>query len=112
MGDEHERRVGLNEAVFREVNERLKALNSAFTTVTETMDLICECADTTCTSHIAMSPQEYEALRAEATHFAVAPGHAADEDSERVVDRRRGYDVVEKLDDAAEIAEQTDPRNE
>jgi hypothetical protein len=110
--DEQERRVGLNEAVFREVNERLTDLNRAFTAVTETMDLICECADTTCTAHIAMSPQEYEALRADATHFAVARGHVADGDAERLIDRRPGYDVVEKLGEAAEIAEQTDPNDD
>jgi hypothetical protein len=109
---ERERRVGLNEAVFREVNERLTDLNRAFTAVTEKMDLICECADTNCTGHITMTPQEYEALRADATHFAVIPGHVQDGDLERVVENRRGYDVVEKLGEAAEIAEETDPNSD
>lgn len=110
--DERERRVGLNEAVFREVNERLKELNRAFTAVTETMDLVCECADTTCTGHITMPPHEYEAIRARATYFVVLPGHVLEGDSERLVEHRRGYDVVEKQGEAAEVAEQTDPNGD
>ena len=110
--DERERRVGLNEAVFREVNERLKDLNRAFTAVTDTMDLVCECADTTCAAHITMPPDEYEAIRAEPTHFAVVVGHVVEGDSERVVAHRGGYDVVEKLGEAAEVAEQTDPNSD
>lgn len=110
--DERERRVGLNEAVFREVNERLKDLNSAFTTVTETMDLICECADTTCAAHISMPPHEYADLRAEPTHFAVVVGHVVEGGSERVVMHRAGYDVVEKLGEAATVAKKTDPNSD
>lgn len=109
---ERERRVGLNEAVFREVNERLRQLNVAFTAVTDTMYLVCECADTSCTAHISMSPEAYEALRAEPTHFVVVRGHAAGDDSERIVERTQEYDIVEKRGEAAEIAEDTDPRNE
>jgi hypothetical protein len=105
---EQERRVGLNEAVFREVNERLQDLNRAFTAVTETMELVCECADTTCTGHVTMPPNEYEAVRAEPTHFLVLPGHVAVGNSERVIEHRHGYDVVEKLGDAAEVARRTD----
>jgi hypothetical protein len=35
--------------------------------------LVCECADETCADRIVMSPDEYERLRRNATHFAVAP---------------------------------------
>ena len=46
--DERERRLGLNEALFREVNERLGGLNEAFGEVTNRMELVCECADPGC----------------------------------------------------------------
>jgi hypothetical protein len=108
---EREERIGLNEAVFREVNERLTDLNRAFTAVTETMDLVCECADTTCTAHVSMPPDAYEALRSNATYFVVATGHASDDAAERIVAREPGYDVVEKLDEAADVAEETAPDN-
>jgi hypothetical protein len=53
---------------------------------------------------------EYEAVRAESTHFAVVPGHVVP-DIERVVAQNDRYSVVEKTDpDAAPIVEAEDPR--
>src|SRR4029079_11174466 len=106
---ERERRVGLNEAVFREVNERLRDLNPTFTTLSEQIELICECADTSCAEQLTMSPKAYEAVRADALRFVVLPGHEAGPDVERVVEKRAGFFVVEKRGDAAREAEQTDP---
>ena len=57
-----------------------------------------------------MTVDEYEAVRAKATRFAVAPGHEIP-DIERVVARHPSYFVVEKQDpDAAEVARESDPR--
>ena len=57
-----------------------------------------------------MTVDEYEAVRANATQFAVAPGHEIP-DIERVVARQPSYFVVEKQDpDAEEVARETDPR--
>jgi hypothetical protein len=108
---EHERRVGLNETVFREVNERLRDLNQTFTTLSERMDLICECADTGCTAHLSMAPAEYEALRADPRRFVVLRGHEGGADVERVIERHEDWSVVEKRGDAARKAEETDPRD-
>ena len=58
-----------------------------------------------------MTLGEYEALRAKATRFAVAPGHEIP-DIERVVARHPSYFVVEKEDPAAEeVVRKTDPRS-
>src|SRR2546426_243641 len=38
-----EERIGLNEAVFREVNERIENLAETFDLNTQALDLICEC---------------------------------------------------------------------
>jgi hypothetical protein len=40
--------------------------------------------------------EEYDEVRAEATHFLLAPGHHAPE-VERVVERTGEFDVVEKV---------------
>jgi hypothetical protein len=107
---EREERIGLNEAVFREVNERIEGLAEAFDLKSEPLDLVCECADASCVERITMSHPEYEQLRSDAHLFAVCPGHAGPE-VEQVVERRNGYDVVRKSVGApARIAEQTDPR--
>jgi len=43
-----EERIGLNEAVFREVNERIEDLAETFDLRTQSLDLICECGDAAC----------------------------------------------------------------
>jgi hypothetical protein len=103
-------RTGENEALFREVNERLEARKDdvAWTTPSR---WICECAEETCTERIEMTPREYEQLRSEATHFAVVPDEEhVSIDVERVVEKHDRYWVVEKIGEAAETAEETDPR--
>jgi hypothetical protein len=106
-----EERIGMNEAVFREVNERIRDVASAFNLTSEPLDLICECGDAACNARISVTRDEYERIRADAQLFAVAPGHAAD--VEEVVANHDGYDVVRKFKGIpAEIARKTDPRSD
>jgi len=106
-----EDRIGLNEAVFREVNERIEGLAETFDLTSEQLDLVCECGEASCVERITMSHQEYEQLRSDAHLFAVYPGHEVP-DIERVVDRQKGYFVVEKgQGEPAAVAGQTDPRS-
>jgi hypothetical protein len=106
-----EERIGMNEAVFREVNERIEDLAERFELKDEALDLVCECGDASCVRRISMTRGEYEELRSDPRQFAVHPGHEYPE-AEEVVARRKGYDVVSKNEGAPErIAEQTDPRS-
>jgi hypothetical protein len=106
-----EERVGLNEAVFRDVNERIQDVATTFDLTSEPLDLICECGDASCVERISISRDEYEQLRADPHLFAVASGHAVP-DLEDVADRRQRYDIVRKREGIpAEIAENTDPRS-
>lgn len=108
--DERTRRIGLNEAVFREVNERIEDLAQTFALDEGPLELICECGDASCVEQITMTTKEYQELRADPHLFAVFPGHDMP-DVERVVDRRDVYEIVRKHDGAAaRLAEQTDPR--
>ena len=108
--DERKRRIGLNEAVFREANERIEELNKTFATLTDELVLVCECGYVDCTEKISMSVEAYEELRGDSAHFAIVPGHEI-ADVEHVVQQREGYDVVRKDDGVAQrIAEVTDPR--
>lgn len=103
-------RIGLNEAVFREVNERIETLAETFDLGSQPLDFICECGDASCVERIHMTHAEFEELRSDSHHFAVFPGHVAP-DIERVVARRDGYEIVEKVEKAPRlIAERTDPR--
>ena len=108
--DERKRRIGVNEAIFREANERIQDLNKTFATLTDRLVLVCECGDAQCVEKISLSPEAYEELRSEPTQFAVVPGHEIP-DVEEVVARGQGYDVVRKVDGIPRhVAEVTDPR--
>jgi hypothetical protein len=108
--DERKRRIGVNEAIFREANERIQDLNKTFAALTGRLVLMCECGDGQCVEKISVSPEAYEELRSDPTQFAVVPGHEIP-DVEEVVAQREGYDVVRKVDEIPRhIAEATDPR--
>ncbi len=108
--DERGQRIGINEALFRQVNERLEDLNEVFSTFTGTMSVVCECGELECVEHLTIAAQEYEWVRNDPTQFVIVPGHE-EPDVEDVVERNRGYDVVRKrAGGAAEAARQLDPR--
>jgi hypothetical protein len=109
--DERTRRIGLNEAVFRTVNEQVEALNRRFAAATDGMvRIICECGDVTCFEQLALPAADYERIRSDATLFFTLPGHERPE-VEAVVEESDGYLVVRKHEgEAARIARQTDPR--
>jgi hypothetical protein len=50
LSDERGRRVGVNEALFRQVNEQIRSLTDDLGTDGGTITVICECGDTDCTS--------------------------------------------------------------
>jgi hypothetical protein len=103
-------RIGLNEAVFREVNERISDLAEHFGLEDQPLDLVCECGDPNCVERISMTRSEYEKLRSDATHFAVHRGHEQPE-VEDVIAERGGYLVVRKREGPpADVARETDPR--
>ena len=99
-------RIGMNEALFREVNERIDRLQDDLGGVTS-FEIVCECGDADCIERFSITDGDYEALRRDDRRFAVVPGHERP-DVERTLDRREGYLVVEKTDpDAARAAEET-----
>jgi hypothetical protein len=108
--DERARRVGHNEALYRQVNERIEDLNDAFGTLAGDFAVVCECGDLDCTEQIRVPREAYERTRANSTWFLVRPGHE-ERDIEHVVDREGGYVVVQKdAPEATRVAEETDPR--
>jgi hypothetical protein len=104
-------RVGRNEVVFREVNERLRELGEGSSLVAEHTAFVCECANVECTEHVRMTLDAYEEVRSDPKRFFVIPGHEELE-FERVIDDRDGYLIVEKLSGGpAGIAIKEDPRS-
>jgi hypothetical protein len=107
--NERTRRIGLNEALGREVNERIELLVSK--SENGQMEIICECGASNCTEQQPVSHSEYERVRVDPTLFLVVPGHEAP-DVEDVVESFDHFDVVRKRDGSpARLAEATDPRS-
>jgi hypothetical protein len=108
--EERERRIGLNEAVFREANERIRELNETFATLTDELMFVRECGHSTCAEQISMKPGDYEALRAQPADFAIVPGHEIP-NVEEVIARGEEYEIVRKKEGIPRrVAEVTDPR--
>jgi hypothetical protein len=88
------------------VNERVESLSGDATFA----EFLCECPRATCEAHLALTIAEYEQVRLKPTRFVVAPGHA-DLTVERVVDETERFQVVEKIELAAKVAQAMDPRS-
>lgn len=109
MTDELEKRLASNESIFREVNE---AINRGAWPGEEgsTAHFRCECARLGCSALVALTPKDYEHVRAHPRRFILIPGHELGE-IEAVVERGSGYVVVEKQDEAGRQAAASDPRS-
>jgi 5-bromo-4-chloroindolyl phosphate hydrolysis protein len=104
---DRELRAARNQSLFRAVNEKLREINQAFSDVTKTYAIACECADTTCVETLHVSMQEYLDVRAHSNRFVVLADHVFP-DVEQVVANNDGYAIVEKNVDVSEITELTD----
>jgi hypothetical protein len=107
--DERERRMTQNEALFREVNERVHEKAEAFGTG-GAFEYLCECANSDCTFQITMTLAQYEQVRTDPTQFAVLPLHFTPE-IETLVSENEGYWIVQKIGEAADYVEKLDPRS-
>jgi hypothetical protein len=102
-------RIGKNEDLFREVNERIRELNDAFDeSSADPVDFVCECSLEGCRDYVPLTLAEYRAVRATPTHFLVAPGHAWHAGVEHAIERNESFWIVEKLGEAADVASERD----
>jgi hypothetical protein len=90
-----------NEALLREVNERIQEVGERLQVLPddELLDFRCECGRAECENSVSMTSDEIEQVRSENDRFAVLPGHE-DPEIERVVERNERYVIVDKLPEA------------
>jgi hypothetical protein len=113
---ERDARRAKNEALFRNLNERLKELDDRLDTAavgapaSDREEFFCECGQLECMARFEMTRSDYEAVRAHPARFMVLRGHESP-DIERVVEEHETFFVVEKNPGVpAEVARATDPR--
>jgi hypothetical protein len=111
-----EQQQARNEALVREVNERIERLDQSagFADEDTTFEFLCECGQVnaeggiTCQDRVEMTLQEYEHVRAQDDRFAVVPGHE-NVALEKIVRRSDRFLVVDKKPGAEPIV-RDDPR--
>lgn len=108
-----ESRLAKNEALFREVNERIAEITEGLANPEALDGLVCECADPLCLERVGpLTIAEYESVRTDSRRFIIAAGHESP-DVESIVERQPTYWVVEKHEGVpADVARERDPRNE
>lgn len=105
---EPKRKKAKNQALFREVNERIEDVATEFA-VPDEAAFVCECGDARCTEMVALTLSEYVSVRSHGRRFAILPGHE-DPTIESLVARYDRYAIVEKTGEAGRIADSLDPR--
>jgi hypothetical protein len=111
--DERARRIGLNEALFRQVNEKIQEVGERLGSTEEepAHELLCECGNSNCTEQVSISPEAYQRIRSDPALFFIVPGHDVPE-VEVVMAEAASYQIVRKRPGTPEdIAEATDPRS-
>lgn len=94
-------RIARNEALLREVNERIHDVGEGLQVLPDNgeLDFRCECGSPGCDVFVHLLASDYERVRADNDRFVVVPGHE-DAHIERVVERNEGYFVVDKRPEA------------
>jgi hypothetical protein len=108
--DAREERLVENEAMFRRINERIEEIAESHGTADgHVYEFLCECSNVDCTLRVRLSLTAYESARRDSAQFVLALGHELPE-IEEVLCRTTDYQLVRKLGEAAEIADEEDPR--
>jgi hypothetical protein len=98
----------VNETRSREINEWIDESNKSSPGVAE--PFVCECSDGACMSTITLTHLEYEEVRADGTHFAIATDHETP-DLDVLLSQRVGFAIIRKLPGMpARLATASDPR--
>ena len=98
-----ERKLALNEAIAREVNEQVENVAAQWHDADETIELICECSFDSCSQRVHLPLRDYHAVRESPVRFLLV-----DEHLNREIEHRVGTagdaTIVEKHGPGREVA--------
>src|SRR4051794_7319092 len=104
-------RIAEIEVLFRAGNDRMYLWeeNQVLVAQGKRLWFLCECGDRTCRKRLQLTGSQYEAVRADASQFVVAPGHELPE-AEDVIEVHADHLVVRKHEDVRDLVERMDLR--
>lgn len=111
--DAREKRLAQNEALYREINERVQQIAVSHehgAPDAHEYAYFCECSNADCNLQVSLSPAEYEWVRSDPTRFVVAAGHNLPE-IENIIREETDHLVIEKQGEAGDYVEHLDPRS-
>ena len=108
IDDPQARRLAENEALAREVNDRVGDVAASWYADDEHMAFVCECSHNDCSSRVHLRMADYAHVRSSPHWFVMVPEHLVPE-IEREVERLDGVLVAEKIGPGREVAEETAP---
>ena len=107
MTDWREQEVG-NEIRSREINEWIDESNETSGSAAD--PFVCECSDEMCMTTLVLTHAQYEEVRSDGTHFAIATNHESP-DLDALLSERAAFTIVRKLPGMpSRLALASDPR--
>lgn len=101
MTELRKRRLAENQALFREINERIEANAETQGSDQHVYEFVCECSSLECFERFELTLAEYGPVRDRPQRFIVISGHEQPE-VEDVVERHGEVVIVEKRGAAAD----------
>jgi hypothetical protein len=108
--DAREQRLAQNEALFREINEKVEAIAAVHGSDDHVYEFYCECSNADCSLQVPATIAAYEAVRAHPRRFLVTPEHWLPE-IETIAGKSDSWWVIEKHGEAGEFVAHLDPRS-
>jgi hypothetical protein len=106
MDPERQRKLAQNEAVAREVNQRVDEVAASWYDEGEALEFVCECSYDDCTARVHLSAEEFARVRESPLTFVLVRDHVVPE-IERVLAAAGDAVVVEKLGAGRAVADET-----
>ena len=95
---------------IRDANERVEQRLGELTLEEGRSPFLCECEDLRCREMVRLTREEYESVRSQPSRFVIKPGHPFE--AAHVIGNGDGYQVIEKIGRAGEVAAELDPRSD
>jgi hypothetical protein len=98
MDNPSRRRLVENEVIFRSANQDAQQYIAETRGMSAQIQFYCECSHLDCGERIRISVRDYEACHQNKRQFIALEGHEKPE-IERIVERRDGFNTIEKFSD-------------
>jgi hypothetical protein len=106
MDERQQRRLAQNEALARDVNQRVGEVAAPWYDQDESIGFVCECSAENCERRVNLTMEQYARVRSSRVWFVVVPEHV-NPAIERTVEALGDGVIVEKIGAGRDVADET-----